>query len=287
MTLPSLPAGISGINLYLSDATAQSGTAVLYASGIATSTYLLTNQPPTGGLARPIDNDPAASGAPVVNPTGGNLAGLNCASQPTMVGTLAAGRYFVLFTFVYPSGVETFAGQASAVFTVNPHDIPLVTLPPLPAGATGYNIYLSDAEGDPGTATRYATNVTTTTLYLLGAAPVGGAPAPIYNSATLAPEVNPIGGNSYGGKLLPGTYFVQFTFTYPNGAETSPSPASTTFAVVAGNVPPGRAPAAARRRDRGEHLPLGPPRPCRFGDPLRLGGHHPPPSTYRPTPWPA
>ena len=235
VTLPPLSRGVTSYNLYLSDATAQPGSAILYATGITTTTINLATGPPTGGLARPLAN--VATGVPSVNPTGGNMLGVNCNTPMAMNGTLAPGQYFVLYTLVYPSGVETFASQASATFTVHAHDIPLVTLPPPPPWATGYNVYLSDAAGDPGTATRYLSDIITPTFYLISAATGTGVPAPIYNYAPLPPSVNPIGGNAYGGSMLPGTYYVQYTFTYPNGAETSPSPASVPFTVVAGNVP--------------------------------------------------
>ena len=69
-----------------------------------------------------------------------------------------------------------------------------MTLPPLPVDATGYNIYLSDPSADPGSATRYATGITTTTWTLASAVPPAGVSPPSTASATVAPTVKPSGG---------------------------------------------------------------------------------------------
>ena len=152
-------------------------------------------------------------------------------------GQLAPGTYFVYYTYTYSNGTESAASPNSAYFTVVAGYIPLVTLPPLPVDATGYNIYLSDPSADPGSATRYASGITTTTWTLASAVPPAGVSPPSTASATVAPTVKPSGGGATGGHLAPGTYFVLYTFAYPNNTESFPSPSSATFAVTAGEIP--------------------------------------------------
>lgn len=50
------------------------------------------------------------------------------------------------------------------------------------------------------------------------------------------PQVNASGGGATGGLLAAGTYFAQYTFVNASG-ESTPSPASSTFAVTAGEIP--------------------------------------------------
>jgi hypothetical protein len=249
VVLPPLPGGFTGINVYVSDATAQSGSGVLYAAGIKSGTFDLASEPPNGGAGRPVANDPNVPPLPLVDPRGGNktaVPGACCGTDVSMTGMpagrLAPGTYYVVYTFTYPTGAETFASNPSATFQVKggggaSADLPQVTLPPLPPGATGINLYLSDNAADPGTATRYATGITNTIFNLSYAAPAGGASPPSYSLAPVTPTVNPVGGNVYGGQMFPGTYYVLYTFAYPNGTETAPSPQSLPFMVVAGNVP--------------------------------------------------
>ena len=225
VTLPPLPAGSIGYNIYLSNATATAGSAVRYASDITSSIYQLQSASPVGGVSRSLN--PAATVAPTVLPTGGGATG----------GNLAPGTYFVLYTYIYASGAESFGSPQSLPFTVSAGNVPEVVLPPLPNGATGYDIYLSDPSADPGSAARYASTVTTPNFLLLNAAPDGGLSLPPANLASGVPTVNPTGGGTTGGQLLPGTYDLVYTFTYPNGAESFSSPISAKFAVAAGQIP--------------------------------------------------
>ena len=225
VTLPPLPNGATGYNLYLSNATATPGSANLYAAGVTTPVFNLQNPAPTGPITPPINN--FATTAPTVNPTGGGATG----------GSLLSGTYFAYYTFVFANGTETFASPNSAPFTVAAGNIPRVTLPPLPAGAKGINLYLSDDVANPGSATRYATGITTTTYDLAGNPLTGRIPPPSSNAWTPAPVISPTGGGVAGGNLAPGTYFAYYTFTNAAGVESFPSPNSAPFTVAAGNVP--------------------------------------------------
>ena len=159
-------------------------------------------------------------------PTGGGTTG----------GGLAPGNYYIIYTYIYASGTESFGSPQSATFTVSAGNVPEVVLPALPNGTTGYNIYLSDSAADPGSAQRYASTVTSSIFLLQTAAPDGGLSLPPTNAASVVPTVNPTGGGSSGGQLLPGTYDLVYTFTYPNGAESFSSPISAKFAVAAGQI---------------------------------------------------
>ena len=81
----------------------------------------------------------------------------------------------------------------------------------------------------------YVTQVTTPVVNLAAAAPSGGVAPPTTQEPTVTPTV--IQATPYGGKLTPATYFVFYTYTYANGIESLPSPASAPFTVAAGNVP--------------------------------------------------
>ncbi len=52
-----------------------------------------------------------------------------------------------------------------------------------------------------------------------------------------APTVAPAGGGTSGGGLAPNTYFIEYTFTNAEGAETAPSPQSSAFTVTSGAIP--------------------------------------------------
>ena len=78
---------------------------------------------------------------------------------------LAPGTYYVVYTFTYPSGAETFASPPSA--DVHGHGGPdspasrCRRCPPAPRGSTSIS---PTRTADPGSATRYYTGVTTTTV---------------------------------------------------------------------------------------------------------------------------
>ena len=231
VTLPPLPGGVSpgattAYNIYLSAPMGDPTSVIRYQAGVITSTFNLASAAATGDTVRPPQPTPATV-APLVQALGGGPTG----------GRLAPGTYYVYYTYTYSNGTETAASPTSAYFTVAAGYIPLVTLPPLPVDATGYNIYLSDPAADPGSATQYAAGITTTTWTLASAVPPSAVSPPSAASTTVAPTVKPSGGGATGGRLAPGTYFVQYTFAYPNNTESFPSPGSATFVVTAGEIP--------------------------------------------------
>jgi hypothetical protein len=162
VTLPQVPSGDT-INLYLSDSSATSGSETLYASGITSTTYNLATAAPSGV--------PAPPAMPLsINPTGGGTSG----------GHLAAGSYLLVYTFVGPGG-ESAASGASAPFTITAGQIPQVTFPKgLPSEFT-INLYLSDSSATPGSETRYASGIaSSTTTYNLSTAAASGQPSPVF-----------------------------------------------------------------------------------------------------------
>jgi hypothetical protein len=113
-----------------------------------------------------------------VDVTGGGSSG----------GSLAAGAYRIQYTFVGPFG-ETWgsaahAGATSVTFTIAAGNIPRVTVPVLPAGATSINLYLTEVGGAAGTEVRYLTGITATTADLVLANPGTGATVPASSPRT-------------------------------------------------------------------------------------------------------
>ncbi len=104
--------------------------------------------------------------APTISVTGGGSTG----------GLLAAGTYFVRYSFYGPFG-ETWA-SAAGTFTSASGNIPRVTIPALPTGATAAKIYLSPVGGTALQCTLYATAVAPTTYDLATAYATGGAAYP-------------------------------------------------------------------------------------------------------------
>ena len=204
VTFPALPAGVvpsgsTGYSLFLSDASARPGSAALYASSITTMTDRLVDAAPPALVRAPDFGVPHVPS--LVYPTGGSLTG----------GKLASGTYFLSYTFVDAAGAETPLSVDSEWFTVAGGNIPLVTLPPLPSGARGYNLYLSDPSAMQGSATRYATAITTTTYRLADTATHAGSLAPRRDAASAVATVNPVGGGGGGrparaGHVLPGLH---------------------------------------------------------------------------------
>jgi hypothetical protein len=149
-------------------------------------------------------------------------------------GLLPAGKYYLKYTYIAPGGEST-PSMESAQFTVKAGNIPQFSLPPLPPGVTGINIYLTPTDGPSGSETiRYATN-------LAPANPNNGPPAnntanPAVSDPTVAPTVDNLGGGLTGGGLPAGTYYVKYTW-YNAGGQTKGSPESAQFSVTAGQVP--------------------------------------------------
>lgn len=121
--------------------------------------------------------------APTVVATGGGSTG----------GNLPAGTYYVSYTWTDGAG-ETIAKEIAASFTIAAGNIPQVTIPALPTGASSANIYLTAAGGASGTEVLYATGVTTTTFNMSYAGPADPA-------APTAPTVNRTGAATISPKL--------------------------------------------------------------------------------------
>lgn len=81
-------------------------------------------------------------------------------------GGLQAGNYRVAYAWQTAYGETTVGTSESAQFTVAAGNIPRITIPSLPANATGAKIYLTAAGGASGSETVYATGVTATTADL-------------------------------------------------------------------------------------------------------------------------
>jgi hypothetical protein len=83
-----------------------------------------------------------------VNVTGGGASG----------GNLPAGTYQVAYSF-YSNMGETLAAGRSATFTVASGNIPRVTLPALPGGASGFVLYLSDTNAPTAALKKWSSGV--------------------------------------------------------------------------------------------------------------------------------
>lgn len=94
-------------------------------------------------------------------------------------GTLSANTYLVSYTFVNANGESTRSPDQTVVVSATNHIT--VTLPTLPTGATGINVYLSTAGGVTGTETKQNLLPITTTSYTITALAAGPA-FPIVNT---------------------------------------------------------------------------------------------------------
>jgi hypothetical protein len=201
VTLPALPPGITSMNLYLTSAGGVAGSETLYATGITGTTYNLAVATQASQPLPPANNTAVVSapGAlPLIVPTGGGTSG----------GNLQSGNYFLKFTYTTVNG-ETTPSTESAQFTVLPGYIPRVTLPTLPAGVIGINLYLTPAYGASNSEVKYTSGVVSTIFDLAAAAPVGQPAPPTVNTASLlsptaTPTIVPTGGGVSGGQLQAG-----------------------------------------------------------------------------------
>ncbi len=144
----------------------------------------------TGIINKLVTANPAIanpSTAPTVAVTGGGSTG----------GLLAAGAYFVSYTWANGFG-ETTAKEVASAFTVAAGNIPQVTIPALPTGATSANIYLSPVGGASGTETLYAAGVTATTANLATARIAGLGAAPTANDTALSNHVGVLNAGIHG-----------------------------------------------------------------------------------------
>ena len=65
-----------------------------------------------------------------------------------MMNELAPGTYYVVYTFTYPSGAETFASPPSARFHRHGGRHPASHVASLAPRHSGINLYLSDSSAD-------------------------------------------------------------------------------------------------------------------------------------------
>lgn len=109
----------------------------------------------------------------------------------TTGGSLAAGTYFVAYTFVdsVNAGETTVGTSESTQFTVASGNKPRVTLPALPSFAASINIYLTAAGGASGSEVLYATGVTGTTYDLVAANGGSVTPPAANTTSTVIPQV--------------------------------------------------------------------------------------------------
>jgi uncharacterized repeat protein (TIGR01451 family) len=124
---------------------------------------------------------------PGVNPVGFGATG----------GALAAGTYFLKYTFTN-GALETTASTESPPFTVAAGNQPAATVPALPVGATGVNLYLTPAGGAPGTEAFYGSYGSGSQKKMNIAAPPGAAPPPavatLLTPGTAPPTVGGLAG---------------------------------------------------------------------------------------------
>jgi len=171
-----------------------------------------TSADAANAVARPCSQ---LSTAPTVAATGGGAGG----------GSLAAGTYYIQYTFTGPFGESwgsaSHAGATPVSFTISAGNIPRVTLPALPTGATGIRIYLTAAGGAAGTETLYASGITTTTYDMSAAAPgTPGAAVPKSASQTAGTSNNVTAkatATSYRGDVA-GDLYEQYTVTVLTGS---------------------------------------------------------------------
>lgn len=159
-------------------------------------------------------------------------AGINPIANPTTAATvvangggatggiLAAGDYRVKYTWTTRYGETTAGTSESSVFTVAAGNIPRVTIPSLPANATGANIYLTTGlTGTTNTETQYAFGITATTADLALTARSDGLAPPTVNR-TPAPLITMIK-----------TFTNSTTCTLADAATTTVSNAEVMFGV--------------------------------------------------------
>ena len=144
VTIPALPAGASSANIYLSSTGGSNSLLKLYATGVTGTTFVLNSSL--------WNNSTFANGK---TPPASN----------TTTGTLPAGTYYVGYTFTHAHGETTMgagspAASVSAQLTVASGNVPSVTLPSLPVGATAMNVYLSNTNGSNAVLGLFATGVT-------------------------------------------------------------------------------------------------------------------------------
>lgn len=103
-----------------------------------------------------------------------------------------------------------------------------------PIGGAPTNVPIGGAVVPSGFNQGYVVNQDTTQLG--GARTVPTTNTALFTPPVAVPTINPIGGGGSGGLLQAGTYFLKYTFVNAQG-ETTVSPESAQFTVVAGQIP--------------------------------------------------
>ena len=212
VTLPNLPTGATSANIYLSNVNGANTALVLYRKGItqATGATVILDSATYNGTTFAAGVAPPAS-----NTTTGSLAA-------------AATGYYFGYTWVHAHGETTLGSSVSTVTAVAAGNVPQITIPSLPTGATSANIYMSDANGVNTSLKLYAKGVTTTTFNATSATFFGGV---AFANATASPA-----SNTTIGAVLPGVYYLNFTEINGIG-ETTASAESATFTVTSQSNP--------------------------------------------------
>lgn len=141
-------------------------------------------------VGKPISVAWAGSGQ-VANPT--TQATVAVTGGGSTGGLLAAGTYYVAYSWTTAHGETTRGTSESAQFTVAAGNIPRVTIPSLPAGAAAANIHLTAAGGASGSSTLYATGVTGTTYDLSMPSQTRYFPTSSYPAPTVNKTAGPLG----------------------------------------------------------------------------------------------
>lgn len=121
----------------------------------------------TGGLKIILDRLVAANPAKA-NPT--TQATATATGGGASGGLLAAGTYYLSYSFVDAFGETTIGTSRSALLTVASTNIPRVTVPSLPTGVQSINLYATPAGGAAGSEVLYASGITSTTFDMAYAA---------------------------------------------------------------------------------------------------------------------
>lgn len=198
VTTPAIPAGATGVNVYLTNVNAP-GVFAYYGHFTSGTTYTLTSASWTdatttfaNAAAPPTTN--TSSG--LANPT--TAVTISVTGGGSTAGALAAGTYQAAYTFTNQWG-ETLAGGRSTTFTVVAGDKPQATTPAFPTGATGLNLYLTNVNTPTGALALYAGITSGTTVDLYNAlydndqTTFADSPAPPTANTTLGHTVRAIG----------------------------------------------------------------------------------------------
>jgi hypothetical protein len=261
VTIDSLPAGAVSANLYLTAVGAAAGSERLYAVGVTGTTYDLVALAPSFTVV------PVSNTAVIADPD--TLALVDVDAGGDTGGLLQAGVYYLTYTWVNANG-ETLESPEAGPFTVVASHIPMITIPELPAGATGANIYLTAAAGGTGAEKFYklvagggqipleiATHTTvdpTTPTSAYFSAPAGAPIIDVISNAKALVAGEPLVNREgiqfeflqppqTGGNMTIGKYYAKFTYVANGdddiaGGETTGSPESLQFEIVTdGQIP--------------------------------------------------